>query len=136
MDFNSAGHPFTQIHCEQVDDASKQTRIQHELQEIIGGSSRQFAETLCNEYLKTNDYSSIYAAVTAVERLEARLRAVQPISQRGLGIQVGQGADLTQKMRLVTRILENLLLNAMEGNNISDLHNRGLLLYQSVADVC
>ncbi|KAG6372724.1 hypothetical protein JVT61DRAFT_7497 [Boletus reticuloceps] len=114
-----------------IDDTDTTEQIEVELQRITGKSSRKFVNSLCDEYLKNSDYSNIYSSLTALEQLEGRLRAIQWAAPQG-----HEGTATAQKVRMVTRILEDLLLNAMEGNNISDLRHRGLLLYQSVDDVC
>ena len=127
MRCNSAGRPKQT--ATQLDDATKQIKLA--LQHAIGQSSRQFAETLCNEYLKSGDYSNINSAVTTVTQLKSQLCTVRLASPQG-----NDGADIAQKLRVVIHVLEDLLLNAMEGNSISDLQDRGLLLYQSSEDVC
>ncbi|KAF8131970.1 hypothetical protein EV363DRAFT_1164363 [Boletus edulis] len=114
-----------------IDDTDTTEQIEVELQRIIGKSSRKFVNSLCDEYLKNSDYSNIYSSLTALERLEGRLRTIQWTAMQG-----HEGTATAQKVRMVTWILEDLLLNAMEGNDISDLRHRGLLLYQSVDDVC
>lgn len=107
--------------------------LQLELQSLIGGSSRQFSESLCIDYTQNgNDYSTIYGAVTVIEQLYAQLRGGIHWSSTPSD----EEDNFSRKLRLVTRHLEDLLLNAMEGNDILDLHSRGLLLYQSTDDVC
>ncbi|KAF8136191.1 hypothetical protein EV363DRAFT_1395331 [Boletus edulis] len=101
------------------------------LQHTIRGSSYQFAETLCNEYLESGDYSNIDSTVTAVTQLESRLHTFRLALPQG-----NEGADIALRLRVVIRVLDDLLLNAMVGNNISDLQHQGVLLYQSVDDVC
>lgn len=44
--------------------------------------------------------------------------------------------DIALKLCVVIHVLEDLLLNAMEGNNISDLQGRRVLLYQIINEVC
>ncbi|KAF8121449.1 hypothetical protein EV363DRAFT_1155600 [Boletus edulis] len=117
----------------QVDVATNDTTEQIELalQHVIGGSSRLFVDSLCDGYLKGGDYSDIYGALTTVEQLDSRLRAIQLAASR-----CHEEVATTQKLRTMIRILEDLLLNAMEGNDIADLRERGFFLYQSVDDVC
>ena len=64
-------------------------------------------------------------------QLESQLRTFQLALH-----QSNEGADIALKLCLVIRVLEDLLLNAMEGSDISDLQGRGVLLYQSVNEVC
>jgi hypothetical protein len=84
-----------------------------------------------NAYLDGGDCSNIESAVAAVTQLDARLRA-----RRSAG---DEGTDMIARKRfvpVVIRVLEDLPLNAMEGNDVSDLRSGGVLLYQSVIDVC
>lgn len=114
----------------ELDDTTKQVELA--LQHTIRGLSRQFVESLCNKYLQSGDgnYSKIYNTLTTIEQLECWLRAVQSAVLQG-----NVGADTAQKLRVVICILEDLLLNAMEGNDISDLQGHGVLFYQSVDNV-
>ena len=64
-------------------------------------------------------------------QLESRLRTFQLALHQG-----NKGADIALKLCLVICVLEDLLLNAMEGSDISDLQGCGVLLYQSINEVC
>ena len=86
---------------------------------------------LCDGFLSTGNYNEIYDTLSAVEPIEADIQKLHPFE--------GHGEDSTTSLykvtRTVVRVLEDLLLNAMEGTDVSELEHKGLLLYQAVPDV-
>ncbi|KAG6379552.1 hypothetical protein JVT61DRAFT_10051 [Boletus reticuloceps] len=71
--------------------------------------------------------------LTAVEALNDRLCKLFPChwSNRGETLE----RPLSKTIRSVVKVLEDLLINAMEGTDVSDLEHRGLLLYQVAPDI-
>ncbi|KAF8415323.1 hypothetical protein L210DRAFT_3657622 [Boletus edulis BED1] len=106
------------------------SKVELALQNLTGGSLRLWVESLCTDYVKSNDYSNINNSHNAIGTLEAELQAIRRTTKRD-----HNGAHIAERLRLVSRILEDLLLHAMEGNDIVDLRGRGVLLYQSVGVV-
>lgn len=85
---------------------------------------------MCKGFIASGDYSSIYSTLERVEVLESRLQVLRSGSSGGDEVK-----KTSERMRLVARVLEDLLLNAMEGADIGQMHSRGVLLYQSVEDI-
>ena len=105
-------------------------QIDRSLKGIIGESCHLFMDTLCRNYTDSGDYSEIWGVLTQVEGLESRVRTLK--------YQLGHwddSNDLTKKtfdrIRLTSRILEDLLTNAMEGADVAEMHARGVLLFQN-----
>ncbi|KIJ13867.1 hypothetical protein PAXINDRAFT_156294 [Paxillus involutus ATCC 200175] len=95
------------VQCPRNQNLSQDTaRIEQSLLDITGGSSR--------------------ATLERVEVLESRLQVLRSGSSGGDEVK-----KTSERMRLVARVLEDLLLNAMEGADIGQMHSRGVLLYQS-----
>lgn len=113
--------------------------IQTALKGVIGHSSSQRIQELCEAYVVSGDYNDIYKTLTAIEVLDERLRKLNlntmirysPASTYSLL----SPSPLQKAVRAITRGLEDLLLNAMEGADVSDLMNRRLMLYQVVPDI-
>ncbi|KAG6378233.1 hypothetical protein JVT61DRAFT_13934 [Boletus reticuloceps] len=102
---------------------------------LIGPSLHSFTERLCQEYLATSNYASLNECTTTLGRLEKNL-----LDARMEHFQCGYHrnsyflqAEL-DRVRTVSRAIEDMLCHAMEGNNVADLHSCGLLRYQSVPD--
>ncbi|KAN0088044.1 hypothetical protein V8E55_006665 [Tylopilus felleus] len=95
-------------------------------------SSCQRIQALCNTFLTTGDYREIYNMVSAIEELEKRLTKITPATQRWSDI---PECPLLKSICTVIKLLENLLLSAMEGDDVRDMAERGILLYQSAPDI-
>jgi len=87
-------------------------------------------DTLCQNYIDSGDHSEIWGVLTRVEDLESRVRTLK--------YKLGYWDDLNDptketfdRIRLTLRILEDLLMNAMEGADVAKLHARGVLLFQN-----
>lgn len=71
--------------------------------------------------------------LTIVEGLNNRLCKLFPCHWSNMGETLER--PLSKTIRSIVKVLENLLINAMEGTDVSDLERRGLLLYQAAPDI-
>lgn len=88
---------------------------------------------LCESFISSGNYNEIYDTLSAVEPIEADIRKLPPSKGDGHGEE--SETSLYKVTRTVVRVLEDLLLNAMEGTDVSELERKGLLLYQAAPDV-
>ncbi|KAF8837381.1 hypothetical protein BDN67DRAFT_1013925 [Paxillus ammoniavirescens] len=123
----AASHPEMMEMVNTVTDTV--TKIEASLVEITGTSCREFVESLCKEYIRSGDHSNIYRAVSSMEELDQRVQAIRKVLAYRCD---DHTAGIQDRIRSVNRVLEDILLHAMEGNNIADLWGWGLLLYQSI----
>ncbi|KAF8449523.1 hypothetical protein L210DRAFT_3641116 [Boletus edulis BED1] len=103
--------------------------IQTALKSIIGNSSRQRVQALSERFLASRDYKDIYDTLSAVEEVEARFCKLAMDSHHQAF------STLQHAIRTVIRVLEDLLMSAMEDADMSDLTKRGLMLYQNGPDI-
>ena len=90
-------------------------------------------DDLCRSFVSSGDYQDISKVLLLVEELSKRSRK---LSSRGWSHSIDTAqSTLSQTIQLVIRVLEDLLMNAMEGTDVGDLARRGLMLYQTVPDV-
>ena len=86
---------------------------------------------LCKRFISSGNYDEVYNTLSAIEPIEADIRKLPPSE--------GHGEDSKTSLYKVThtviRVLEDLLLNAMKGTDVSELERKGLLLYQAAPDV-
>ena len=75
------------------------------------------------------NYKNIYDTLSAVEELEKRLRKLT------LSTDALPTSALQKVTRAVIRGLEDLLMNATEGANMSELMHKGMLVYQVAPDI-
>lgn len=105
---------------------------------MFGGSFRQRMKTLCEGFIASSDYKEIYDTVSAVEGLEARLGKIKAAAAAITRQQEPLITDcerLQKTIHTITRSLEDLLMSAMEGLDVSQLARRELLLYQNAPDI-
>lgn len=106
-----------------------------------GGSFRQRMQTLCDSLIASGDYKEVYDILSAVEALEARLGKItfaRARVQQGSFVSDSEQSptrSLQKTIRTIERSLEDLLMSAMEGLDVSQLAHRGLLLYQNAPDI-
>lgn len=81
--------------------------------------------------MSSGDYHDIYSTLSAVEPIEANIRKLPPSEGHGEYSET----SLYKATRTIVRVLEDLLLHAMEGTDVSELERKGLLLYQAGPDV-
>ena len=84
-------------------------------------------------FLLSGNYQDIMNALTTVEALDNRLRKVASCQWSSRGEKLEH--PLSRNIHYIIKALEDLLVNAMEGTDVSDLVRRGLLLYQVVPNV-
>lgn len=104
------------------------------LKGIIGQSLRQHMEVLCREYISTGKYKNINDTHTTVEVLSERMRKVMSGPRQTRDYPPTE-SWLSRAICTVLKVLEDLLLNAMEGEDVDKKEQRGLLLYQAVPDI-
>lgn len=91
-------------------------------------------EVLCKEYISTGEYRTTYDTLAAVEKLSKNMRKLT--SGHGYTKDyLPTESPLSRTIRTVLKVLEDLLLNAMEGEDIREKEQRGLLLYQAAPDI-
>ncbi|KAG6369860.1 hypothetical protein JVT61DRAFT_13420 [Boletus reticuloceps] len=108
--------------------------IQAKLKDIIGQSLRQRLEVLCKEYISTGEYKNIDDTHITVEVLSERMRKIMS-GPRHTRDYPPTESWLSRAIRTVLKVLEDLLLNAMEGEDVGEKARRGLLLYQAAPDI-
>lgn len=114
--------------------SDSETSIELTLKEIIGRSSRERMDALCQCFIASGNYQEISNTLSLVEALNKRIRNVAFHRWSESGTDVPKTL-ISQAIHTVVKALEDLLLNAMEGNDLSQLVQNGLLLYQVVPDV-
>ena len=85
-------------------------------------------EVLCKEYISTGEYKNIDNIHITVKVLYERMRKLTrdyPPTE----------SPLSRAIRTVLKVLEDLLLNAMGGEDVGEKERRGLLLYQAAPDI-
>ncbi|KAF8125738.1 hypothetical protein EV363DRAFT_1175664 [Boletus edulis] len=106
-------------------------QLKDALKVIVGGSLRERMKALYKRFLSSGNYSEIYNTLSAVEPIEKEIRSLAFAEGDGMDLE----SSLFKTIRTVVKVLEDLLLNAMEGTDVSQLERKGLLLYQVVPDV-
>ncbi|KAF8120429.1 hypothetical protein EV363DRAFT_1156167 [Boletus edulis] len=109
--------------------------IESALKEIIGTSSRERLHALCEGFLSSGKYTKIYDTLTVVEGLDARMRKLAYKNWIPPDMMNAPETSLSKSIRTVVKVLEDLLMNAMEGTDVKELARRGMLLYQVAPDV-
>ncbi|KIK79876.1 hypothetical protein PAXRUDRAFT_28306 [Paxillus rubicundulus Ve08.2h10] len=95
--------------------------VEASLKGIIRESSREFVESLCKEYINSGNYSNIYKAVSSMEELDKHVQAIRKLSSYSCDKHT---TGIRDCICSVNRVLEDLLLHAMEGNDIAELHEQ------------
>ncbi|KAG6377891.1 hypothetical protein JVT61DRAFT_14678 [Boletus reticuloceps] len=108
-----------------------ESQLKDTLKVIIGGSLRERMKALYKRFLSSGNYGEIYNTLSAVEPIEKEIRSLAFAEGDGMDLE----SSLFKTIRTVVKVLEDLLLNAMEGTDVSELERKGLLLYQVVPDV-
>jgi len=87
-------------------------------------------DTLCQKYIETKDYTEIWDVLTKVKGLEKRARTLK---WQHLDDSTDPTKETYDRICFTSRILEDLLMRAMEGENLAQVHLRGVLLYQNLS---
>ncbi|KAH0839409.1 hypothetical protein J3R83DRAFT_139 [Lanmaoa asiatica] len=111
-----------------------ESNVKSDLRDIIGASSREWLNALCECFLSSGNYTEINDVLSVVEGLYSH---VQKLASKhwGPGVIEAPESALSKSIRTIIKMLEDLLLNAMEGNDVRRLASRGLLLFQVAPDV-
>lgn len=89
------------------------------LDERLGG----LLESLCVDYIETKCYQSIMSIHTGLGRVESALTTATHIHHSLL-------SDLKRSVTSAVKVIEDLLLAAMEDQDVATMRQRGLFLYQ------
>lgn len=98
------------------------------LKEITGKSCCSLMDTLCQEYIHSGDYSQIWSILSKVEELESW---VHKLHWQNWDDSDDPTKDIFDRIRLMSCILKELLMNAMEGVDVTQMYTRGVLLFQN-----
>ncbi|KAG6370581.1 hypothetical protein JVT61DRAFT_11378 [Boletus reticuloceps] len=109
--------------------------IKSALKEVIGTSSHERLHALCEGFLSSGQYTKIYDTLTVVEGLDAHMQKLSYKNWISPDTMNAPETSLTKSIRTVVKVLEDLLMNAMEGTDVKELARRGMLLYQVAPDV-
>lgn len=101
--------------------------IENSLKDLTGESWRSFMDALCQGFMNSGDYSQISNVLSKVQSLESRVRTLHWQYVDHLDDPTKGTFD---QIRLLSSILEDLLLNAMEGADVAQMYTRGNLLFQ------
>jgi len=85
-------------------------------------------DTLCWKYIETKDYMEIWDVLTKVEGLE---KQACTLKWQHFDDSTDPTKETYDHICFTSRILEDLLMRAMEGENLAQVHSRGVLLYQN-----
>ena len=120
-------------HPGDVSSHSKETdsivQIDKSLREIIGESCQSLMDTLCQEYIHSGDYSQIWNVLSKVEELEMRVCKLH--WQQYWDDPEDPTKGMFKHIHLISRVLENFLMHAMEGVDMCEMYGRGVLLFQN-----
>lgn len=89
-------------------------------------------QVLCKRYIALHDYKEIYNTLSEIEALKKRLKEITPMLHWRSD---ATECPLSKGIHTVTKLLENLLLSAMESEDLHELLHKGLLLYQVAPDI-
>ena len=101
--------------------------IENLLKDLTGESWRSFMDALCQGFMNSGDYSQISNVLSKVQSLESRVHMLHWQYVDHLDDPTKGTFD---QIRLLSSILEDLLLNAMEGADVAQMYTRGNLLFQ------
>ena len=102
-------------------------KIKDSLKDLTGEPWKSFMDALCQGFVNSGDYSQISNILSEVQSLESRVRTLH-------WQYVDHSDDPTKgtfdQIRLLSSILEDLLINAMEGADVAQMYTRRNLLFQ------
>jgi len=104
-------------------------QINKSLKQITGKSCGLLVDTLCQEYIQSGDYSHIWSILRKVEGLEMRVRTLY--WQYRDGSSDNPTKNIFERVRSMARILEDLLMHAMDGTDVAQMYTRGAFLFQN-----
>jgi len=113
------------LHVEEPDSLGQ---IDKTLKEITGKSCRSLVDTLCQEYIHSGNYSRIWSILSKVEGLESQVRKLH---WRNWDNSDDPTKDIFDRIHLISRALKELLMNAMEGVDMTQMYMKGVLLFQN-----
>jgi len=103
--------------------------INGSLKQITGKSCRSLMDALCQEYMQSGDYSQIWNILREVEGLETRVHKLY--WQYWDGSSNDPTKNIFDRIQSVARILEDLLMHAMDGTDVAKMYMKGAFLFQN-----
>jgi len=104
-------------------------KINNSLKGIIGASCCSLVDMLCWDYIDTGDYSHIWSVLSKVEGLELRVHTLK--WQHWSDDSNNPTKEIFNHICSTSRVLEDLLMNAMEGTDVAQMYSRNVLLFQN-----
>jgi len=105
-------------------------QIDRSLKQITGKSCRLLMDTLCQEYIQSRDYSQIWSILHEVEGLETQVHTLY--WQYWDGTSNDPTKNIIDRIQLIARILEDLLMHAMGSTDVAEMYTRGAFLFQNL----
>ena len=102
-------------------------KIKNSLKDLTGESWKSFMDALCQGFMNSGDYSQISNILFSVQSLESWARMLHWQYVDHLDDPTKGTID---QICLLSSILEDLLINAMEGADVAQMYTRRNLLFQ------
>jgi len=112
-----------------IKDTDSIEQIDKSLKQITGKSCHLLVDTLCQEYIQSGDYSQIWKILREVEGLEMRVCTLY--WQYWDGTSDDPTKNIIDRVRSIARVLEDLLMHAMDGTDVAKMYARGAFLFQN-----
>ncbi|KAF8124777.1 hypothetical protein EV363DRAFT_1454336 [Boletus edulis] len=127
-----AGHPkkndISTSTTRSATSEDSESAILRELKDLIGTSARQWIDGLCKAFISSKDCRDISRILSTLGALGERLRKLSFRQWTSAGNTTE--STLSKSTSAIIKSLEDLCLKAMEDEDIKNLAERGLLLYQ------
>ncbi|KAF8416779.1 hypothetical protein L210DRAFT_3511610 [Boletus edulis BED1] len=127
-----AGHPkkndISTSTTRSATSEDSESAILRELKDLIGTSARQWIDGLCKAFISSKDCRDISRILSTFGALGERLRKLSFRQWTSAGNTTE--STLSKSTSAIIKSLEDLCLKAMEDEDIKNLAERGLLLYQ------
>jgi len=101
-------------------------KIENSLKDLTGELWQLFMDALCQDFMNSGDYSKISNVLSEVQSLESRVCMLHWQYVDHLDNPTKGTFD---QICLLSSILEDLLMNAMEGTDVTQMYTRGNLLF-------
>ena len=100
--------------------SDSETSIELTFKEIIGRSSHEWTDALCQHFIALGNYQDISNTLSLVEALNKCICNMAFHRWQESGTDIPKNF-ISQAIHTVVKMLEDLLLNAMEGNDLNQL---------------
>ena len=108
--------------------------VESDLRTFIGASLCERLNALCESFLSLGNYTEINDVLSMVEGLYSRVQKLASEHWKPGATEALESA-LSKSIRTIIKMVEDLLLNTMEGNDVRKLVSQGLLLFQVAPNV-